>query len=237
MKTLLATVSILLLAACGATEPATSLVSNDDVASPADVSVEPGTFRMFVTPGGPGDARCAFFTELTISEGFQAPVAQLENGLHGTCDVLVDPDRRAFNFGVTVDGCNTKHLVSDRVEILDHRARTCKDVVPAKVIMTETDDQGFTTTLYSHDQAVAEEFRTEQGTLLSLQAIGGESTGYGLKLANGDVLELDLATNGFENRFAEGMKFEVQGTMTRVEGIEIPIRKVLIVTAMTSLEQ
>ncbi len=235
MKTLLAALSILLLAACGTSEPTSATASVEDGEQPADVDVEPGTFKMFVSPGGAGDSRCAFYTELSFFNGFQAPVAQLENGLQGTCDVLVDPDRRVYNLGVSVDACNTKHLVSEGLEILDHRHRTCKDIVQAKIIMTQSDEQGFTTRLYSDDHPATVQARTEQGILTSVQAIGGETTGYGLKLANGDMLELDLATNGFENQFVEDVKIDVTGTMKTVKGVEIPIRKVLVVTSMTSL--
>lgn len=232
MKSLLVSLSLILLAGCGAPDSSSTMASAKDERDPAGISVEPGTFRMYVMPGGPLDDRCTFFTELTLANGFQAPVARLVNGVTGDCDVRVDPTRRAFALNVTVDGCGTKHLVSQGLEILDHRHRTCKDVVRAKIILNE-DNQGFLSTLYSDDRPVSVTVtRTEQGTFTVLAAIGGETSSYGLRLKDGEVIELDLATHGFAAEFAEGLRVEVTGRMVQVEGVEIPLRTVLVVTTL-----
>jgi hypothetical protein len=233
MKSLLPPLILALAATACGSEPSASEISH---VRANDVVVEPGTFRLFVTPGGPQDVRCSFYTDLTLDAAFQSPMVTLENGVVGTCDVLVNPHRRAWSVGVTVDSCNTKHLVADGIEVLDHRERTCKDVVPAKIILKERDETGLTTTLYSDDQPAQEDqIATYQGSLQNLMAIGGETTGYGLQLADGRIVELDLRTNGFENLFVDGARFEVTGRMTTVQGVEIPTRKVLVVTSMTAL--
>jgi hypothetical protein len=77
-----------------------------------------------------------------------------------------------------------------------------------------------------HDTAV-------EGTLTRLAAIGGETTGFGLETANGKTIELDLKTNGFDFEFVENAKVKVVGHYTTVFGVEIPSRKVLVVTELT----
>jgi hypothetical protein len=70
------------------------------------------------------------------------------------------------------------------------------------------------------------------GTLMSVMAIGAETTGTALVLADGSHVELDLAANGFDSSFVEGAEVTIQGISVQVTGIEIPVRSVLVVTSL-----
>jgi hypothetical protein len=72
------------------------------------------------------------------------------------------------------------------------------------------------------------------GSLFTMNAIGGETTGFGLLTDSGDNVELDLATHGLMKRFVEGDHVSVTGTFKTVHGVEIPSRKVLVVTTLAA---
>ena len=70
------------------------------------------------------------------------------------------------------------------------------------------------------------------GRFFEHAAIGGESTGYGLRTPNGSVIEVDLATNHLEDTFAVDKEVHIVGTIKNVAGIEIRNRKVLVATSV-----
>lgn len=76
-----------------------------------------------------------------------------------------------------------------------------------------------------------------EGTLRAVAAIGGETTGHALETASGDLVELDLRTEGFVEQFRDGERARVAGYFKTVRGVEIPVREVLVVTRFESLEQ
>jgi hypothetical protein len=73
------------------------------------------------------------------------------------------------------------------------------------------------------------------GRLIGVAAIGGESTGYGLKATNATVIELDLATNHLQAEFIVDRSVLVYGHFKTVVGIEIPTRQVFEVVSIKQL--
>jgi hypothetical protein len=73
-----------------------------------------------------------------------------------------------------------------------------------------------------------------KGQLMRRMGIGGESTGYALKTATGSTIEIDLAANGLEASFVEGKEVSVTGTFRTIVGVEIPSRKVLVVSKIAT---
>lgn len=70
--------------------------------------------------------------------------------------------------------------------------------------------------------------KTFTGSLVTKGARGGETTGYGLK-TDSIVIELDLDTYGFSNRFEIGKTVTVKGHYKTFPGTEGPSRQVLVV--------
>jgi hypothetical protein len=68
------------------------------------------------------------------------------------------------------------------------------------------------------------------GVLTTVRAIGGETTGTALRLANGEMVEIDLRKLGMERVFRPGARARVLGMFKSVPGVEIPMRQVLIVS-------
>ena len=71
---------------------------------------------------------------------------------------------------------------------------------------------------------------TLSGRLTGVFAIGGESTGYALQDMFGHLIELDLAKNDLLKSFEAGKHVTLTGSFKEVHGVEIPVRKVLVVT-------
>ncbi len=69
-----------------------------------------------------------------------------------------------------------------------------------------------------------------EGTFIRLVAIGAETTGKGLKLSNGKILELDLSQ--VQESFVEGEHAEVEGVFKTLWGPERGDRRVLEVHSM-----
>lgn len=70
------------------------------------------------------------------------------------------------------------------------------------------------------------------GSFVRHSAIGGESTGYALETADGELIELDLATNDLEDLFEESATVRVDGHYAKISGVEIPARTVFVVEAV-----
>jgi len=71
------------------------------------------------------------------------------------------------------------------------------------------------------------------GVLEQVMAAGGETTGYGLELQGGQMVELDLKTNGFERRAVDlfNQSVTVSGVYKSVTGVELT-RQVFEVTSL-----
>lgn len=87
----------------------------------------------------------------------------------------------------------------------------------------------------------AEEIRDETylevtGTLVTMSRSGAESTGYGLRLANDSVIELDLATHDVGAEFEDNSDAVVLGYYKQVRGIETPVRVVFEVKEIRKVQ-
>lgn len=69
------------------------------------------------------------------------------------------------------------------------------------------------------------------GSLVRLVAIGGETTGFGLK----STIELDLETNNLEDEFNEDANVAVVGSFKLVEGVETGKRQVFVVSKIEAV--
>ena len=94
--------------------------------------------------------------------------AKLEEAVGGFCEIAVFPNARSYKLRLAGTGCGSKTYTGSfrkggkqhKVTITDHRTRTCRDLVPAKIIVEET-VPGFpgaiTMTKYSNDRAASRE--------------------------------------------------------------------------------
>ncbi len=85
-------------------------------------------------------------------------------------------------------------------------------------------------TRYSYDAFT----HTYRGRLTEHAAIGGESTGLGLMTTAGKLIELDLPQE-IKRRFAEGKVVTIEGRFEHRTGVEIPTRRVFVVTKMIGI--
>lgn len=102
------------------------------------------------------------------------------------------------------------------------------------VVVHNIDGLGTTTSVEALLVSTSEVTLT--GYLDRVAAIGGESSGYALVLDNGDVIELDLATNNLDHDTfqLEGQAIQVQGVYKTVVGVEIASRRVLEVSSLSA---
>jgi hypothetical protein len=71
-----------------------------------------------------------------------------------------------------------------------------------------------------------------EGVLKPLLRPGGESTGFGLVLADGRMVEIDLARHELVTSFREGQRVAVSGSWESREGIETRSRVVFVVSSL-----
>jgi hypothetical protein len=245
MKKTLPLICALTLLACGQENDRSSAVSDAARLSDQAVVTE-GTFKMYSQARITPETFCDLHAVLSLTHTEAGAVASLSNGLSGICEIAVAENLRSYALtavatscgSVTYKGKLTKPAddkgIADTIELTDHRTRTCRDLQPARIIVRQNFSDGSITTLYSHDEAVVPRV-TLQGALIQIMAIGGESTGYGLQLADDQIIEIALATQELLAGFEEGKKVEITGYYRSVFGIEIPERQVLVVETMAAL--
>ena len=68
------------------------------------------------------------------------------------------------------------------------------------------------------------------GTMETVRAIGGETTGYGLRLANGSLVEIDLRKNNKQGSFNPGMVALISGSFETIQGPTRGPRDVFVVS-------
>jgi hypothetical protein len=149
-------VSALAQVPSGAEDPAPVVQSIAPILQPAFE----GVFRMYSEPRHVPNAWCDLGTRLVLDTGkLTGKFAVLENFVAGLCKVAVYPDTRyvALQEDASRASCGSKVYVGTlvsakglrQVEITDHRRRLCRDLVPARVIVKETDAEGVETVLYA----------------------------------------------------------------------------------------
>lgn len=246
MKKALTLICTLSLLACGHAGSSESAPSGSDSKPTAEQgTIKEGTFKMYEEARVSPVEFCDLHTILKLSNTDAGITASLSNSLSGYCEIAVFENLRSYNLtavdtscgSVTYEGVLTKpvnsKVASDKILLTDHRTRTCRDLVPAQIIVEQIYTEGKVTTLYSHDEIV-EPSVTLKGALVRIAAIGGESTGFGLLLTSGEIIELALETTDLISSFEEDKDVVVTGVYKTVYGVEIPERQVLVVETMTA---
>lgn len=130
----------------------------------AGTAVQGGSFDLYSEPNYVSSS-CNLGTGLILDRGkILGDVAVLEDFVKGTCKIAVRPNTRFTKLTFVRSNCGSKIYQGSFVNadtfvlatITDHRTRRCKDLVPAKVIVTLEPSEGAVTTLYSQDQLPAE---------------------------------------------------------------------------------
>lgn len=150
LKHILSTLAFLTLAACG-TAPG-------DQTSEAKAAVQseilPGTFKMD-QEAGKKPSSCDVHVELKIAGGFTGTTVTLANKVDGNCEIFIKPNERAYVLTEEQPSCGSRRFTGKidgkTIELVDHRTRICKDIVPAKIVVAETQKAGNVVTLYSRD--------------------------------------------------------------------------------------
>lgn len=138
--------SIVACGQAGAGQPGGAQVKDDE--SSEKTTAEPGVFAALNEPGGLPNQGCSIGVRLVIDRAeLSGNVAFLSNFVNGLCEIAVEPNERHYILksvergacGSTVMKGETDGFAEKRsIEIVDHRTRTCRDLVPARVIFKET---------------------------------------------------------------------------------------------------
>ena len=172
--------------ACSGEGPSASDIGDGDEVSTEDAlkaNVTEGTFKLYGTPNETPSVDCDGFTSLVLKSAYYS-TASLEGRLNGTCEMAVAPlsPPRTYRLRLDSTDCGTriykgsfkKSGKRSEIKITDNRARTCRDIVKAKVIVEETKD-GNTTTKYSYDGggSTSEVWPSDASTLVAQDHGGG----------------------------------------------------------------
>jgi hypothetical protein len=239
MKNFVSIMIALNAVACG-TE---SQQSNTLASEPTIVTIDEGAFKLYDNEDVVTEAFCDLHLLLTLKNTETGSLAVFENAVSGICEIAVNPNPRTYVLNEVKGTCGSRVFEgkllnpakgeANSVVITDHRARFCKDLVPSSIVVEKTYALGSIKKLFSLDNR-ALTLDTAEGTLTRMMAIGGESTGYGLQLNNGSLIELELSADILPS-FVEDQKVEVAGTFKTVRGIETHIRQVLVVKTITAI--
>ncbi len=128
-------------------------------------SVVGGKFKLYAKPRHQADPNCDIHTLLVLSEKRGAMGATMTEGVDGVCEIYIAPKRRSYTLASEQMGCGSfkyegsrlfqmheslKPTDAVKIEIVDHRGRICRDLVPAPIITTETLANGKTIVKYSN---------------------------------------------------------------------------------------
>ncbi len=143
----------------GCTAEADSEAADDGVI--AATQVTPGTFKLYAERTPERNEACDVHTVLELSNTTspRGARAALREGLIGACRIFVRPDERAYRLRFAGTACGSKIYtgetreggVARSIKITDHRTRTCKDVVPATIVIEEIDASGASQTKYGDE--------------------------------------------------------------------------------------
>jgi len=144
------------IAGCASPSAEEDAETGDDAVTIA--SLVGGNFTLFGQPRAVPTG-CDTIVRLGIDPSKVGKQAKLENAVLGFCEMFVAPDTREYKLrGLPGQDCGSKRYSGKRVGpgpastiiITDHRTRTCRDMVDARIIVEETID-GVKRTLYSKD--------------------------------------------------------------------------------------
>ncbi len=158
--------------------------SSDESINGDDVSVEEalkanvtaGKFNLYLKPA----PACDLYTALELKADYYS-TATLEEVNGGSCRIHVARNTRTYRLRADGTSCGsrmfagsvTKNGNRSTIKITDHRSRTCRDIVPAKIIVEETTANGITTKKYSNDSALRAVWPTDATTLIAETNGGG----------------------------------------------------------------
>lgn len=121
-------------------------------------SIAPGEYALYSEPGAQPRPSCDVHTALSLSsvDGARAALGEV---VTGTCEIDVELQPREYTLRLEETSCGSKVfkgsvLVNDAlrtITITDHRARSCRDQVPAQIIVEEADVAGRVQLRYSLD--------------------------------------------------------------------------------------
>ena len=185
----------------------------------------PGEFDLGPKPHEPVDLSCS--VHLSLANDAYGPMATLAESVSG-CEQPVERIPRLYRLHIqSADECNSTTYAGSMIDpspydppyppprslvLVDHRERICNDLVPARVIVEETVD-GATTTLYAGDP----EPITVTGTLETMYAICGETTGFGIVTEDQGTFEL-IFHGSPQEQFEQGRVARVSGGRTLLQG-------------------
>ena len=112
------------------------------------------TFKLYPQPNQTIDPQCNLFTSADLDFRGRAWLT-LEGKIEGSCEVGVVPNTRYYKLTLRSTDCGSNLWVgtssksSNTVTVTDHRSRTCKDIVPAELIVVETNMYNNSVTLFS----------------------------------------------------------------------------------------
>jgi len=200
-----------------------------DAAASSGTGLVTGDFKIFANiptdPTKPILGSCVPYTQLTISRTFTGYSAHLDNrvGTFGTdvaCALAVNPMPRDYMLSYSGTSCGSTTWngstnaggSATSIEITDHSTRTCRDLVPSKLIEKETSASGEVATRSLWTVEVFD------GTLLTTMGIGGENTGASIKVG-ASTLELVLS-QAQRSELVDGRFARVTGSRTKLSGVE-----------------
>jgi hypothetical protein len=238
MKKIFSLVIALTAVACGS-DPASDVLEHEI----KTVTVDEGTFKLYDNANVAPEAFCDLHVLLSMKNTQNGSVAIFENALEGVCEIAVSPNPRTYVLTELESTCGSRVFTgkiqkavkgaASSILITDHRNRICKDIVPATVIVEKISIETPIQTLFSVENRVSTLIALE-GTLTRMMAIGGESTGYGLQLTDGNLIEIELEGDLIRD-FVEDQKVSVAGKYKTVRGIAIPARQVFVIKSMTAI--
>jgi len=176
--------------------------------------VTPGEFELDVAPHGVATA-CDVHTHLVLASD-PTSTATLSEVVGGMCRLAVQPNVRSYRLRLAKTECGSRHYTGSvhdadgtrSIAIDDHRARTCDDAIPSRIVVTETLPGAATTTKYARDPVLAAGAAiTESGTLVTSREEGAS-----IQTKDQGVLELILDPNE-QNLFADGKTARVKGAV------------------------
>lgn len=150
-----------------AVAPDDATTGDDDEVSTEDAikaaSIAEGTFKLYAEPNVTPSPTCDVHTLLTLTNKGGAKAA-LRDALGSTpgmpqCKLFVQPNPREYRLRLDGTACGSKIYKGKKkiegvwrsITITDHRTRTCRDLVRAKIIVEETGADGVQHTKYSYD--------------------------------------------------------------------------------------
>jgi len=224
---LLAGISLLsfsFITGCSADAQDDAAAANADLSAPAPIAA--GSFELLTKPRYTPKS-CDQLTKLDLSD----MNAHMSDSLVSPCMtfVAVDPQTRDYHLTRTGSSCGStmyeasfkKGSESWSIKLTDNRARLCRDVIPALIVIEETHN-GHAEKLYSNDTKLGglppSAETTVEGKVEHVMGIGGETTGVAIYTDHGSFeLIVDAAERA---KIVDGQKARVKGKKTTLSGVE-----------------